>query len=155
MIRAYRSVWALAALACATIGALASDEAIIATNDSAIILPDEFGLFNVHDLQGAASCGSVMATYNGVSAKSNGGNMGTGTSCAGCGSTGCRYQCVEYTQRYFNAKYGTAAVWPVSYAKQMCNSRPSGVSKTSHPPPGDAVVFDWGTYGHTAVITKV
>src|SRR3546814_2242662 len=37
----------------------------------------------------------------------------------------------------------------------MCDNRPSGVSKTSNPQPGDAVVFSWGTYGHTAVIMKV
>ena len=35
----------------------------------------------------------------------------------------------------------------------MCNTHPSGVSKTSNPKAGDLVVFGWGSYGHVAVIT--
>ncbi len=54
-----------------------------------------------------------------------------------------------------NSKHGTQAMWPVSYASQMCSSYPSGISRTSNPQAGDAVVFSWGTYGHTAIITSV
>ena len=38
---------------------------------------------------------------------------------------------------------------------QMCSSYPSGISRTSNPQAGDVVVFSWGTYGHTAIITSV
>ena len=53
---------------------------------------EEMGLFNITDLKSAASCGSVMSTYNGISAKSNGGSMGTGSCCGGSVTTaGCIY----------------------------------------------------------------
>ena len=42
----------------------------------------------------AAACGTVLATYDGTSAKSNGVNTGTGYSCAGSGTYGLQYQCV-------------------------------------------------------------
>ena len=81
-------------------------------NGTNLIIPKSFGLFNQYDvLQSSSSCGAVMSTYNGVSAKSNGGDQGTGECCGGSVSTGCAYQCVELTQRYFNTKYGTTANW--------------------------------------------
>lgn len=122
-------------------------------NEKEILLPMEFGNFTRNDLKLASSCGTTMATYNSIAAYSNGDNQGTGYSCGGSGSTGSRYQCVEYVQRYMNSKHGTQAIWPVSYASQMCSAYPAGISRTSNPQPGDAVVFSWGTYGHTAIVT--
>jgi surface antigen len=119
------------------------------------LLPQVFGNYTIHDLQSSASCGATMAKYNGIPAYSNGGNQGTGDSCAGCGSTGCYYQCVEYVQRYFNTKFGIQAIWPVNYASQMCNKYPKGISVVKNPQVGDAVVFPWAPYGHTALITGV
>jgi surface antigen len=37
----------------------------------------------------------------------------------------------------------------------MCSSYPKGVSKTNNPSKGDLIVFNWGTYGHVALITSV
>ncbi|RYH12665.1 CHAP domain-containing protein [archaeon] len=118
-------------------------------------LPTKFGNFSVADLSTASSCGTVMGTYKSINAYSNGQYQGTGNSCGGWGNTGLLYQCVEYTQRYFNTKFGTTPVWPVDYAKQMCSNYPKGVKKVSTPAPGNAVVFGWGTYGHTAIVTGV
>jgi surface antigen len=119
------------------------------------LLPKLFGNYTIDDLKTSASCGQYMSSYSGITAYSNGGNQGTGYSCAGCGSTGCYYQCVEYVQRYFNSLHGIQAVWPVSYASQMCSAHPSGVSVVSSPQAGDAVVFPWAPYGHTAIVTSV
>eukprot|EP01031_Cornospumella_fuschlensis_P037926 gene37926-46077_t len=136
--------------------AFASEEAVESVPvASGYLLPAKFGNYSVEDLSAAPSCGTVMATYQKISAYSNGQYQGTGDSCAGWGSTGLKYQCVEYTQRYFNTKFGTTPVWPVDYAKQMCSNYPKGVKKVSSPAPGNAVVFGWGTYGHTAIVTGV
>eukprot|EP00602_Paraphysomonas_sp_CaronLab_P007366 CAMPEP_0185036518 /NCGR_PEP_ID=MMETSP1103-20130426/29619_1 /TAXON_ID=36769 /ORGANISM="Paraphysomonas bandaiensis, Strain Caron Lab Isolate" /LENGTH=240 /DNA_ID=CAMNT_0027574077 /DNA_START=248 /DNA_END=970 /DNA_ORIENTATION=- len=95
-----------------------------------------------------------MATYNGIPAKSNGANQCTGNSCAGYGTYGYQYQCVELAQRYFGELYGTTPIW-YGNAIDLCNTYPSGVVKTSSPIAGDLVVFNTGTYGHVAVITHV
>lgn len=123
------------------------------TND--IIYPEIFGEHSAKEFASALPCGEIMATYNDIHAFSNGGNQGSGGCCNGTGTYGCKYQCVEFVQRYFGKKYNTQSIWPVSYAKQMCGSHPSGVKKTSSPKAGDAVVFDWGTYGHTAIVKSV
>jgi len=47
--------------------------------------PKEFGNFTHDDLKTASSCGTVMATYNNIPAKSNGNYQGTGTSCGSYG----------------------------------------------------------------------
>jgi surface antigen len=110
--------------------------------------------FNVSSCSGAPSCGSKMASFNGVNAKSNGYDQCTGSCCGGSISTGCAYQCVELAQRYFNEKWGITKIWHDN-ANMMCDSYPSGVKKTSNPQPGDLWVRTSGTYGHVAVITAV
>jgi surface antigen len=109
---------------------------------------------NLTSCTGAPSCGATMASYNGVSAKSNGVNQCTGSCCGGSISTGCAYQCVELAQRYFNEKFGITKIW-YDNANMMCSSYPSGVKKTTNPQPGDLWVRTSGTYGHVAVITAV
>ncbi len=64
-----------------------------------LLLPKLFGNFTHSDLGSAPSCGTTMATYNSIPAKSNGQYQGTGTSCSSYGTYGNQYQCVEYTQR--------------------------------------------------------
>jgi hypothetical protein len=121
-----------------------------------VIMPEKFGNSSRADLKtGAYPCGTVMASYNGIEAYSNGDYQGTGDSCGGWSSTGLQFQCVEYTQRYFNYLYGVAPVWPVDYASQMCDSHPAGVCAVGYPSPGFGVVFGWGGYGHTAVVIGV
>jgi hypothetical protein len=110
------------------------------------------------------ACGANLAQVDGIWAKSNGAYMNTGTPCAGSTPVGAlAFQCVEYAQRYMNAKFGIAALWPVDYARQMCTQYPAGV--TPHAPRsgyvpkhGDLLVWgsSWGGgYGHVAVIDKV
>ena len=103
----------------------------------------------------ALPCGTVMDSYNGIPAYSNGPYQGTGDSCGGWSGTGLQFQCVEYTQRYFNYMYGTQPVWPVNFASQMCDNHPPGVCPVGYPSPGFGVVFGWGGYGHTAVVFGV
>ncbi len=119
------------------------------------ILPKAFGNFTHADLKSAPPCGAEMASFNGIGAYSNGEYQGTGTSCGDWSDTGLQWQCVEYTQRYFNYIYGTKPVWPVDYAMQMCDSYPYGMTTTWSPSVGDAVVFNWQPYGHTAVVTGI
>lgn len=118
-------------------------------------LPEVFGNFTLKDLHSAPPCGTEMSNFNGIAAYSNGGNQGTGDSCSGWSSTGLQFQCVEYTQRYFNALNGVAPVWPVNFAYEMCSKYPAGITPTSSPSAGYGVVFDWPPYGHTAVVTSV
>jgi surface antigen len=122
---------------------------------SGILLPKSFGNFTIDDLKNSGSCGSAMSSYNSVTAYSNGQYQGTGNSCAGWSNTGLQYQCVEYVQRYYNYWHGTSPVWPVEYASQMCWAYPGGVYPVGYPQVGDVVVFSWGTYGHTAIVTSV
>mmetsp|Transcript_15022 Transcript_15022/g.16265 ORF Transcript_15022/g.16265 Transcript_15022/m.16265 type:complete len:295 (-) Transcript_15022:26-910(-) len=114
----------------------------------------DMGFYNLTSCSSAPSCGTAMASYNGVSAKSNGKDQCTGECCAGHIDTGCAYQCVELAQRYFHEKHGITPIWYVN-AKDMCSTHPSGVSKTSSPKAGDLFVRTSGTYGHVAVITAV
>ena len=118
------------------------------------VYPETFGNVSLSSCGDAPSCGTTMATYNGIAAKSNGGNQCTGNSCGGYGTYGYQYQCVELAQRYFGEKFGTTPIW-YGNAIDLCDTYPSGVSKTSSPIPGDLVVFNTGTYGHVAVITSV
>jgi len=107
---------------------------------------------------GALSCGSTMATVNGIAAKSNGADQCTGNCCGGEVSTGCAYQCVELAQRYYNHFWGTPDHWGVSYAYQMCDIYPPPVKKYSPssyiPKMGDLIVFNWAPDGHVAVVTS-
>lgn len=115
---------------------------------------EEMGIYNLTSCSDAPSCGTTMASYNGIAAKSNGPDQCTGSACGGYGTYGYHYQCVELAQRYMGEKHGIEPIWHVN-AKDMCSTHPSGVSKTSNPKPGDLFVRTSGTYGHVAVITAV
>lgn len=83
------------------------------------------------------SCGAPLASYNGVSALSNGPDMGTGNGCAGPCTNGLCYevryaargscipahhgpQCVELTQRYFATIYNQVPDWKCGNAIDLC-----------------------------------
>ena len=123
--------------------------------DGDYLLPHKFGNHTLGDLVSALPCGTEMASYNGISAYSNGDYQGTGYSCGDWSGTGYQYQCVEYAQRYFNALYGVQAVWPVSFAYEMCSSYPGGITPVGWPSAGFGAVFNWPPYGHVAVVTSV
>jgi len=85
-------------------------------------------------------------TAGGCPAFSNGGYQGTGNSCAGQGSHGLQYQCVELVQRCWNTWF------PVSYASQMCANRPKNFCIVNNPQNHDVYVTAAYTYGHTAIV---
>jgi hypothetical protein len=130
-------------------------DVVYGKNKGEMLMPSKFGNFTTKDLVTALPCGYEMASFNGIPAYSNGDYQGTGDSCGGWSSTGLQFQCVEYAQRYFNYLYGVAPVWPVDYAKQMCYSYPGGVVPVGYPQVGFGVVFNWGYYGHVAVVADV
>ncbi|MEO7091885.1 MAG: CHAP domain-containing protein [Polyangiales bacterium] len=115
--------------------------------------------FNARGAQ-SASCGTPLASIDGIWSYSNGWAQATGESCNGWMSTGYGYQCVELAQRYMHQRFDVATIWPVAAAKQMCGSHPAGV--TTHwvgdgygPVHGDLVVWTHGTWGHVAVVDEV
>lgn len=124
-------------------------------NVEGYLLPKLFGNYTIINLKEAPPCGTQMSEYNGIGAYSNGDYQGTGDSCGDWSATGLQWQCVEYTQRYFNYLNGIQAVWPVNFAAEMCSSYPAGITPVYYPQAGFAVVFNWGYYGHTAVVTGV
>lgn len=105
------------------------------------------------------ACGTALASWNGTTAYSNGGNTGTGVSCAGVGSYGYQYQCVELVMRHFTKNWGLR--W-YGNAKDLLTNAPRDKvdvyanGDSAHPPkPGDMLVWTNSTYGHVALITRV
>ena len=61
------------------------DEIKFKLTEREYILPKGFGNYTQDSLTTASSCGTIMSTYNGISAYSNGNYQGTGDSCGGSG----------------------------------------------------------------------
>lgn len=117
--------------------------------------------YDIHGVsQEAAACGTVLTSWNGTNVYSNGGNTGTGYSCAGVGTYGYQYQCVELVMRHFKTKWGLS--WS-GHAKYLLDNAPrTYVDVYSNggavgPVPGDMIVFDKSgdPYGHVALVTAV
>lgn len=106
-------------------------------------------------------CGTVLASFDGTNAHSNGGTTGTGNSCAGQGgiANGLQYQCVELVMRHFKRKwnlrwYGNAKTLLRGAPRDTVDVYSNG--DRAHPPvPGDMIVWENGTYGHVALVTAV
>lgn len=115
--------------------------------------------------QAAPPCGTELASYRGVAARSNGANQYTGESCAGRGPYGLQYQCVEYVRRFYDeAMEIDTGLWPrmnavdffarandlglVTYENSLADSPPA---------PDDILVFasNKNAYGHIAIVTQV
>lgn len=116
----------------------------------------------------AAACGTVLASFDGTDAKSNGADTGTGNSCAGTGTYGLQYQCVELVMRHFKTHwnlrwYGNAKdlLAHAKTASYFASGSPSDVTvydngDGAHPPvAGDMIIWTTGTYGHVALVTAV
>ncbi len=106
-----------------------------------------------------SACGTVLGSFDGTDAYSNGADTSTGNSCAGYGTYGLQYQCVELVMRHFKKHWGLS--WSGN-AKDLLNNAPKDdVSVYSngdgaHPPvPGDMIVWTKGTWGHVALVTAV
>jgi hypothetical protein len=104
-------------------------------------------------------CGTVLASWNGTAAYSNGPNTATGFSCGGGGKYGLQYQCVELVMRHFKIN------WNLSWwgnAKDLLNNAPraqvdvfTNGNGVHSPVPGDMIVWPNGGYGHVALVTSV
>ena len=110
-------------------------------------------------LGGMPACGTALVTWQGTAAYSNGPDTGTGNSCAGTGSYGLQYQCVELVMRHFKKNWGLR--WYAN-AKDILAGAPTATvdvfnnGDLAHPPvPGDMVVWPNGTWGHVALVVAV
>ena len=116
-----------------------------------------------HELGNAPPCGTVLASWGGSTAYSNGPYTGSGMSCGGTGAYGYRYQCVELVMRHFKTNWGLS--WLVGSAKYTLSKAPSSKVDVytngdgNHPPvPGDMIVWSNGaasSYGHVGLVTQV
>lgn len=104
-------------------------------------------------------CGTALGSFDGTTAHSNGANTGTGVSCAGQGTYGYQYQCVELVMRHFKTHWGLHW-W--GNARDLLNNAPGNQVDVyrngdhQHPPvPGDMLVWETGQWGHTALVTAV
>lgn len=104
-------------------------------------------------------CGTPLASFDGTASYSNGPYTATGTSCAGVGTYGEQYQCVELVMRHFKVKWGLHW-W--GNAKDLLTNAPRDTTAVywngdrAHPPvPGDMVVWTTGTWGHVALVSVV
>ncbi len=121
---------------------------------------DERVSASVDSAWSAPGCGSVIGSWNGTSAYSNGGDTGTGYSCAGNGPYGLEYQCVELVMRYFRQHWGLS--WSGN-ARDLLNNAPRSAVDVyyngdgAHPPlPGDMIVWSGGSpSSHVALVTAV
>lgn len=122
---------------------------------------EQLAAYDIHGVsQEAAACGTVLTSWNGTSVYSNGANTGTGYSCAGLGTYGYRYQCVELVMRHFKTKWGLS--W-YGHAKDLLTNAPTTSVDVYNnggsvgPVPGDMIVFDKSgdPYGHVALVTAV
>lgn len=108
----------------------------------------------------APSCGTTLTTLDNIPAKSNGSYMQTGSSCAGSGTYGLQYQCVEYARRYWNQVRGKT-FGGVTYACNICDLTPNGWTKYSGtstyiPVKGDLFIKPCvsGGPGHVGVVVS-
>jgi surface antigen len=129
---------------------------------------DQDSIGRIEQAWTAPPCGSVMASWDGTAAKSNGACTASGCSCGGVGTYGLQYQCVELVMRHFTTKwrlrwYGNAKdlLAHAKVASYYKYGSPSEVAVYTngdalHPPvPGDMVVWTSGTYGHVALVIGV
>ena len=83
----------------------------------------EMGDYNLTSCSGALSCGSTMATYNGVNAKSNGVDQCTGSCCGGqisSGTTTCTVLILNVNHQPLSQAVHTNAL---SLPNVTCTSR--------------------------------
>lgn len=130
---------------------------------------------------GTSAYGTVVGTYRGVPAYSNGSThgchdckdgtaLGLTTCGARCGQGtssvqtrfGLAYQCVEYVRRFYDAvyqdqqlsqTYGDAKTYAQTLPKIGFNCYKN--KSTVAPQPDDILVFDGGAHGHIAIIRAV
>jgi len=107
-------------------------------------------------------CGSVLATYRGVTTQSNGQDQFTDNSCLGRGIYGLQFQCVEYVKRFYSQALSVdTSQWSGDAIDYFATASDKGLIAFSNgggvaPAADDILVFDSsGTLGHVAIVTSV
>ncbi len=153
-----RIACSLVAVATVTVvGCSSSQENVGQSNDAVDYICSESASATLDGIPAYAYCGNFNVwSNNGADTKSTSGGTGWVQTEGGYG-----YQCVEYAVRYEHFKFGVGTGWGISYAYQMCNTHPSGISTASTPMHGDLMIFAPGscgadgTAGHVAVVDTV
>ena len=112
----------------------------------------------------AVPCGTILASYKGVPARSN--QNYPYSSCAGQSEYGLRYQCVEYVRRFYHLVKGIETREGRMREKwEHANSFFKTASEKGldafengggvAPFPDDVLAFQGGPYGHVAIVTAV
>ena len=109
-----------------------------------------------------ALCGTALASYRGVEARSNGQYQRSLESCSDYESFGYQYQCVEYVRRFYAQALGVdTSKWRGNAVTYYANAHNFGLTAFSNddstgPAPDDIVVFRKGeSAGHVAIVTAV
>jgi len=123
------------------------------------------GMISIGESIETAPCGTVLASYAGVAARSNLANPDD--SCGGRATYGLQYQCVEYVRRFYHLVKGmetregmmdrrwngNANTYFKTAAEKGLDAFENGGSV--RPKPEDILTFQGGPYGHVAIITVV
>ena len=144
-------------VAVVAIGCSSAQESVSQSNDAVDYICNQSAAATLDGIPAYAYCGNTNVwSNNGVDTKSASGGTGWVQTEGGYG-----YQCVEYAVRYEHFKFGVGTSWGISYAYQMCNTHPSGISTVATPQHGDLMIFapgscgSDGTAGHVAVVDVV
>ncbi len=102
--------------------------------------------------------GTALASYRGVTAYSNGSDIECWD---GSSAYGYRYQCVEYTERFFGeAMHFSSTTWTGNGAAYYGSAETKGLRQfpqggTTKPKENDILCFSGGGAGHVGIITEV
>ena len=111
--------------------------------------------------QAASSYGTRLGSFNGVDVYSNGSSSYASNVYYTLNGyrTGMKWQCVEYTSRYFWQKFarkiagGNANSFYSSALSKGLNRAPNGSTKS--PQVGNLICRNGGSYGHCAIVSSV
>jgi hypothetical protein len=115
-------------------------------------------------LADAPPCGQILATYRGVSTKSNGGDQFSEDDCdESSGAYGDQYQCVEFVKRFYAVALGAdVSKWSGDAVDYFRTASAKGLiafangTTTTPPRPDDILVFSYSkTLGHVAIISSL
>lgn len=118
----------------------------------------------VHAQNTQAQCGQQLSQHLNVWAYHNGAYQETGTACAGSGTYGYLYQCVEYVKRFYHLGKGVPTLssnWSGNGDTWFGSAGVRGLTayknnySTSPPASGDVLCYAGGSYGHVGIVTGV
>jgi len=105
--------------------------------------------------------GSYLGSFNGVAIYSNGSNgyYSGSTNAVNGYTTGIKWQCVEFTTRYFWQKFGRK-IGGGNANTQFSNALAKGLNRAPNgssngPQAGNLICSNGGSYGHCAIVASV